>query len=149
MVKICIIFVNVYIFAAVKRALFILSILLPLLLNCSSVSGREIINACEYVLNQSADSNDSRDFSDFDVPCLSYARTVGFSQEDNTNSSTVRSFKTGRRIQLQAKSNCRIVKDGRVIDSSNFYTYRTHLQQFQSGTHSTQRYIHIICQLLI
>lgn len=140
---------NIYIFAAVKRALFILSILLPLLLNCNTLTGSEVTGACEYVLNESVNQNDNRDFSDFDVPCLSYARTAGFSQEDNTHSSTVRSFKTGRRIQLQAKSNCRIIKDGRVIDSSNYYTYRTHLQQFQSGTHSTQRYIHIICQLLI
>ena len=77
------------------------------------------------------------------------SRTAGFSGENNSVTSSVRSTNSGRRIQPSDKDPFRIIKDGKTIDKNNFDTFRAELKQFPSGIHSTKRYIHSICQLLI
>ena len=77
------------------------------------------------------------------------SRTAGFSGENNSVTSSVRSTNSGRRAQPSDKDPFRIIKDGKTIDKNNFDTFRAELKQFPSGIHSTKRYIHSICQLLI
>ena len=77
------------------------------------------------------------------------SHTAGFSGENNSVTSSVRSTNSGRRIQPSDKDPFRIIKDGKTIDKNNFDTFRAELKQFPSGIHSTKRYIHSICQLLI
>ena len=77
------------------------------------------------------------------------SRTAGFSGENNSVTSSVRSTNSGRRAQHSDKDPFRIIKDGKTIDKNNFDTFRAELKQFPSGIHSTKRYIHSICQLLI
>ena len=80
---------------------------------------------------------------------LAPQRTARFSGEDNTVSPSVRSTNSARRIQPSTKSAFRLVKAGKTIDRQHFRTFLTTLGQFQSGIHSTSRYIHAICHLLI
>lgn len=77
------------------------------------------------------------------------SRTAGYSGENNSVTSSVRSTNSGRRAQPSDKDPFRIIKDGKTIDKNNFDTFRAELKQFPSGIHSTKRYIHSICQLLI
>ena len=77
------------------------------------------------------------------------SHTAGFSGENNSVTSSVRSTNSGRRAQPSDKDPFRIIKDGKTIDKNNFDTFRAELKQFPSGLHSTKRYIHSICQLLI
>ena len=77
------------------------------------------------------------------------SHTAGFSGENNSVTSSVRSTNSGRRAQTSDKDPFRIIKDGKTIDKNNFDTFRAELKQFPSGIHSTKRYIHSICQLLI
>ena len=77
------------------------------------------------------------------------SHTAGFSGENNSVTSSVRSTNSGRRAQPSDKDPFRIIKDGKTIDKNNFDTFRAELKQFPSGIHSTKRYIHSICQLLI
>ena len=76
-------------------------------------------------------------------------RTAGYTGENNSVTSSVRSTNSGRRVQPSDKAPFRVIKDGKVIDRHNFYSFRTDLKQFSSGIHSTNRYIHSLCQLLI
>ena len=77
------------------------------------------------------------------------SHTAGYSGENNSVTSSVRSTNSGRRAQPSDKDPFRIIKDGKTIDKNNFDTFRAELKQFPSGIHSTKRYIHSICQLLI
>ncbi|MBQ0024294.1 MAG: hypothetical protein KBT00_01025 [Bacteroidales bacterium] len=76
-------------------------------------------------------------------------RTAGYTGENNSITSSVRSTNSGRRVQPSGKAPFRVIKDGKVIDRHNFYTFQTDLKQFSSGIHSSIRYIYSICQLLI
>ena len=77
------------------------------------------------------------------------SRTAGYSGENNSVTPSVRSTNSGRRIQPSGKAPSRVIKDGKVIDRHNFYTFQTDLKKFSSGIHSSIRYIYSICQLLI
>ena len=77
------------------------------------------------------------------------SRTAGYAGENNSVSPSVRSTNSGRRVQPSGKAPFRVIKGGKVIDRHHFYTFRTDLKQFPYGTHSTNRYIHFFCQLLI
>ena len=91
-------------------------------------------------------SNDNPDCKSFGILP---ARTAGYTGENDSVTSSVRSTNSGRRIQPFGKTPFRVIKDGKVIDRHNFYTFQTDLKQFSSGIHSTNRYIHSLCQLLI
>ncbi len=77
------------------------------------------------------------------------SHTAGYSGENNSVTPSVRSTNSGRRVSSLGKAPFRVIKDGKVIDRYNFYTFQTDLKQFSSGIHSTNRYIHSLCQLLI
>ena len=94
--------------------------------------------------NQSNDNPDCKSFG------ILPSQTAGYTGENNSViSSSVRSTNSGRRIQPSGKAPFRVIKDGKVIDRHNFYTFQTDLKQFPSGIHSTNRYIYSLCQLLI
>ena len=76
-------------------------------------------------------------------------QSARFSGEDSGVTSALRSTNSSRRTQVSQKSPFRIIKGGKVIDKHHFFIFRALLQQFQSGIHSTSRYIHSICHLLI
>ena len=88
-----------------------------------------------------------------DPVCKSFgilpSSTAGYVGENNSVTSSVRSTNSGRRVQPSGKAPFRVIKDGKVIDRHTFYTFQTDLKQFPSGIHSTNRYIHTLCQLLI
>lgn len=77
---------------------------------------------------------------------VQYAR---FSGEDSGVAPIVRSTNAGRRTHVSQKFPFRIIKAGKIIDKSHFFIFQEELLQFQSGIHSTSRYIHSICHLLI
>lgn len=97
----------------------------------------------------SAEQDGSDRNPDYDAPALLPSQTARFSGEDTSIAHSFRTTNSGRRTQVSQKSPFRFVKAGKVIDRRNFYTFRTELHQFQTGVHSTSRYIHTICHLLI
>lgn len=72
-----------------------------------------------------------------------------FSSTNGSIFQNIRSFNSGRRIQPSGKSSSRLVKSGKLKDRNTFYSFQTDLKQFCSGIHTTGRYIHSICCLLI
>ncbi len=140
---------ELFTFAAMRRILFIFSIMLSLLLNCSAVFGGVVNGASVDVFSISAAEDNNQDCSD--SYCFEYVldgNAVSLS-EHSYSSSSVRSNKTGRRIHPFEKSLSRIQKSGKTMDGCAYYYFRILLHRFHTGTHSTQRYIHLICSLLL
>mgnify|MGYP003310171781 CR=1 FL=1 len=77
------------------------------------------------------------------------ARTASYSGDGNSFAPTFHPTNSGRRVQPSFKSSFCVIKVGKIFDRSNFYTFQTDLKRFSSGIHSTSRYIHSLCQLLI
>lgn len=71
------------------------------------------------------------------------------SEESNGHAPSVRNSESGRRIQPSTKSAFIVIKSGKVIDRNHFLAFQTSMRLFPSGSHSRDRYIHSICQLLI
>ncbi len=132
-----------------KRILFILSFLLPLLLHCQSASGGDVNISVEAVLSISVGPNSSQDCQDIEHAYFSLAENAVLSHQDNTSSPNIRSVKSGRRIQSSSKSSTRIIKAGKVLDRQYFFTFQANLLQFTTGIFSSRRYIYTICQMLI
>ncbi len=132
----------------------LLLIIIGLILSCnfsdrSSVDEKVHDIAQATVIGADNQDNDTRDY-DSKSFCLLPSRTAGYSGENNNSvTPSVRSTNSGRRVQSFGKAPFRVIKDGKVIDRYNFYTFQTELKQFSSGIHSTNRYIHSLCQLLI
>lgn len=96
-----------------------------------------------------AGQDNSEKAPNYSTPAILPIQSAGFSGEDTSVAPSVRSTNSGRRIQLSQKFPFRVIKDGKVIDRHCFYTFQTNLIRFSSGIHSTDRYIHSLCQLLI
>jgi len=98
-------------------------------------------------------ASDNRDTSTRDYDCKTFcilpSRTAVYSGENSSITPSVRSTNSGRRIQSSGKAPFRVIKAGKVIDRHNYCTFQTELKQFSSGIHSTNRYIHSLCQMLI
>jgi len=71
------------------------------------------------------------------------------SEEENTVSSPGCQNSSVSSVKRPAKTNFRFVKSGKVIDRQSFQLFRTIICLIESGRHSTRRYIHTLCQLLI
>ncbi len=131
----------------------LLLIIIGLILSCN-FSDRSFIDekvldiAQSTVIGSDKQDTDTRDY-DSKSFCLLPSRTAGYSGDNNSVTPSVRTTNSGRRVQPSGKAPFRIIKDGKVIDRHNFYTFQTELKQFPSGIHSTDRYIHSLCQLLI
>lgn len=87
--------------------------------------------------------------ADFNDVAILPVRTATFSGDSSSFAPSFRSTNSGRRAQSSFKSSFRLVKEGKVFDRNNFYSFQTVILQFQSGIHSNSRYIYSICQLLI
>ena len=98
---------------------------------------------------QCTDNDDKDQKADFNDVAILPVKTASYSGDGNGFAPSFRSTSSGRRVQPTTKFNSRVIKNGKVIDRHNFYTFQTELKQFSSGIHSTNRYIHSLCQLLI
>ncbi|MDO5442600.1 MAG: hypothetical protein Q4G10_02905 [Bacteroidia bacterium] len=85
----------------------------------------------------------------YDTPALLPVQTAQYSGGNSHVAPSFRSTNSGKRTQTSQKSSFRIVKDGKVLDKNHYFVFQAELHQFQSGIHSTSRYIHAICHLLI
>ena len=117
--------------------------------------GNRANNVCDRSLQhtdavvQCSDNDASGKKADFNDVAILPIRTVSYSGNGDSFAPSFRSTNSGRRVQPSYKSSFRVIKTGRVFDRNNFYTFQTDLKQFSSGIHSTNRYIHSLCQLLI
>ncbi len=124
-----------------------------MLLSCLSggrntlAEGMDGVSKCSVIESSGNGAEDTGD--DFQRFGILPARTVGYSGENINSIPSVRSTNSNRRVQFSGKAPFRVVKDGKVIDRHNFYTFQTDLKQFPCGIHSIDRYIHSLCQLLI
>ena len=105
-------------------------------------------NAQGVIVGSDNQDTGSRDYESKSFGILP-ARTACFSGENSSISPSFRSTNSGRRVHASGKAPFRVVKDGKVIDKHNFNTFQTDLKRFPSGIHSTNRYIHSLCRLLI
>lgn len=101
----------------------------------------------EVIVQAGTDSPDNR--QDYRQTDLLPVNTARLSVEESSVTSYVRSSNSGRRIQPSTKFPFRIIKAGKVVDRTNYYTFRISILQFQSGIFSASRYIYVICRLLI
>lgn len=113
----------------------------------SNVCDRNHHYADAVVLPSGEDAADKK--TDFNDVAILPVRIATFSGDGNSLAPSARSTNSGRRVQSSFKSSFRVIKDGRVIDRHDFYTFQADLKQFSSGIRSTNRYIYSICQLLI
>ena len=128
-------------------------IIIGLILSCNLSDRASIDEKVRDIVQGSVIGADKQDTGTRDYDCKSFGilptRTAGYSGENNSVTPSVRSTNSGRRIQPSGKAPFRVIKDGKVIDRHNFYTFQTGLKQFSSGIHSSFRYIYSLCQLLI
>ena len=75
--------------------------------------------------------------------------TTGFTRGNNSVTSSVRSTNSGHRVQASGKVSFLVIKGRKVINRHSYHSLQTDVKQFSSGRHSSNRYIHSICQLLI
>lgn len=114
-----------------------------------NVRVEDVSHAPECIVVESTQSETDDNSPDYRSVGVLPSRTAGYTGENNSLSSSVRSTNSGRRVQPSGKAPFRVIKDGKVIDRHNSLAFRTELKQFPSGIHSSNRYIHSICQLLI
>ena len=128
-------------------------IIIGLILSCNISDRSSTDETVRGIVQGSVIGADKQDTGTRDYDCKTFgilpSRTAGYTGENNSVTSSVRPTNSGRRIQPSGKTPFRVIKDGKVIDRHNFYTFQTDLKQFSSGIHSTSRYIHSLCQLLI
>ena len=128
-------------------------IIIGLILSCNISDRSSTDETVRGIVQGSVIGADKQDTGTRDYDCKTFgilpSRTAGYTGENNSVTSSVRYTNSGRRIQPSGKAPFRVVKDGKVIDRHNFYTFQTDLKQFSSGIHSSFRYIYSLCQLLI
>ena len=112
-------------------------------------------NICEKNLHYSdavvkcSDKDATDKKTDFNDTAILPVRTATFSGDGSNFAPSLRSSNSGKRVQSSFKSSFRIIKEDKVFDRNNFYTFQTAILQFQSGIRSNGRYIYSICRLLI
>lgn len=94
-------------------------------------------------------SDKSEGAPDYYTQAILPVQTARFSGDGSSVTPSVRSTNSGRRTQVSPKFPFRITKAGKTIDRRHFFIFQEELHQFQTGIHSTSRYIHSICHLLI
>ena len=127
----------------------ILSILLFWVSGSRSIAVEAVPEAAGCAVAQSSQDKAEDNSPDFKSVGILPSRAAGYSGGENSVTTSVRSSNSGRRLQPSGKASFRVIKAGKVIDRQRFHTFRTSLKQHPSGTHSSNRYIHSICQLLI
>ena len=131
----------------------ILVLILTMLLSCSCsyrTSGdRETQELVAVAVVESGNQDDNKKNADYRPSGILPARTAVYSGEDTSVTPSVRSTNSGRRVQHSNKSPFLVIKTGKDIDRNNLHSFLTDLKRFPSGIHSTNRYIHSLCQLLI
>ena len=132
-----------------KQLLLILSFFLSCLFNDGRISSAEQCAKFSSTIVETTRQNQSDSNPNYNAQALLPAQSARFSGENTNVAPSVRSTNTSRRTQVSQKYPFRIVKAGKVIDRNNFYIFLTELTHFQTGPHSTRRYIHTICCLLI
>ncbi len=132
-----------------KQLLLILSFFLSCLFSDGRISDAEQCAKFSSTIVETTKQNQSDSNPNYNAQAILPVQSARFSGENTNVTPSVRSTSSSRRMQVSQKYPFRIVKAGKVIDRNNFYIFLTELLQFQTGTHSTRRYIHTICCLLI
>lgn len=132
-----------------KQLLLILSFFLSCLFNDGCISDAEQYLTFSSTIVETTKQNQSDSNPNYNVQAILPVQSARFSGENTNFTPSVRSTSSGRRTQVSQKYPFRIVKAGKIIDRNNLYIFLTDLFHFQTGTHSTRRYIHTICCLLI
>lgn len=130
----------------------ILLILVVLLSGCSFNGGDRGVAHCvkmaDAVIGMADDQlpDDSRDFGSAAILPI---RPAEYSGENTNCVPSYRSDGSGRRVQPSQKSSFLVVRQGKVTDRHSHHAYLRELMKFQCGIHSSERYLHTICTLLI
>ena len=132
-----------------KQVILIFALFLSSLFCDRAVQCEDTGDFSSGVIVESEDRNPDKGNADCKSFGILPSRTAGYTGESNSVAPSVRLTNSGRRLQPSGKAPFRVIKDGKVIDRHNFHTFQTSLKEFPSGIHSTYRYIHSICQLLI
>ena len=134
---------------AMKFHILILTAILSSLFCDRNVCCEDIRCGNDGVIAEAKGQNQDNNNPDCRAYGILPSRTAEYSGENSSVTPSVRSTNSGRRVQPSGKTDFRVIKNGKVIDRHNFHTFQTSLKRFPSGIHSTNRYIHSLCQLLI
>lgn len=132
-----------------KQLLLILSFFLSCLFNDGRIFDAEQGARFSSSIAGIFEQNQSDGKPDYNAQALLPVNPVSCSGQNSNITPSVRSNGSGRRSHASQKYPFRMVKAGKVIDRNNFHVFLTELLQFHTGIHSTRRYIHTICCLLI
>lgn len=132
-----------------KQTLLIIWFILSCFFSDRSISVKEHYERVSSATVEAAAQNDTDWNTDFHSKSILPTRTASFSGENGGFTPTVRSNNSVRRTQVSQKFPFRVIKAGRIIDRQHFFVFLKILHLFPSGFNSINRYIHIICQLLI
>jgi hypothetical protein len=133
----------------VKTLLLILSLVLSLF-SGGKHQAEAVIAADEksYCVPAEASSSDTKaDCSLNRDLCITAAQGLAFAGDGGSNSVSVRTSSTGRRISPQTRSTFRIIKGGKVIDNNRTHPFLTPVFVPLSGMHISERYLFSICRL--
>ena len=130
-----------------KLVVLILSFFLSVFGGRGAVSGQYEEGPSSVVETTGPDKSEGA--PDYFTQAILPAQTARFSGDGSSVNPSVRSTNSGRRTQVSPKFPFRIIKAGKTIDRRHFFIFQEELHQFQTGIHSTSRYIHSICHLLI
>lgn len=132
-----------------KGFLLILSLFMSCLFSDSGLARKDISGNPPSATIEPPGRNANEDAADFNNLAILPVRTASCSGDGNCFAPTLRPTNTCRRVQLSSRSSFRFIRDGKVFDRNNLYTFQTAILRFQSGINSHSRYIHSICHLLI
>ena len=119
--------------------LLILSLLLSLL--CGDKSKEDVVVASGGEPICTTDYSPNRDL------CITAAQGQSFAGYESSNSVSVRTTCSGRRILPQTGSTFRVIKGGKVIDNNRTHPFLTPAFVPLSGMHISERYLFSICRL--
>ncbi|MBO6168749.1 MAG: hypothetical protein J6O51_02130 [Bacteroidales bacterium] len=79
--------------------------------------------------------------------CIIAAQGYTFAGSDSTNSVSVKTAQSGRRVNPQVRSTFRIVKCGKVINNNHLHPFLAQSVVHLAGIYISERYLFSICRL--
>ena len=132
----------------VKPFVLILSFLLSLFFGVrTEVESSRFLSDGQCNISESPSTEHIADYTHNRDICITAAQGYTFAGNNSTNSVSVRTSQSGRRINPQVRSTFRIVKGGKVIDNNHMHPFLAQSVVHLAGIYISERYLFSICSL--
>ena len=105
------------------------------------------ISASKCNISECPSTENAADFKHNREICITAAQGCTFAGNNSTNSVSVKTTHSGRRINPQLRSAFRIVKGGKVIDNNHLHPFLAQSVVHLAGIYIAERYLFSICRL--